>query len=138
MPHIDRTALAGLEPLAESAVLGGHVPRTEHVALDGFPLTSTAFQEFRTHEPGARIDGLSASPGRSVVCVSASVATTEGCTGRGSILPAADTVSASILLYPSRAARAPQKPWLQRRPSHSRLIYPGVLYKRRPRPRPPV
>ena len=42
------------------------------------------------------------------------------------------------LPYPSRAARAPQKPWLQRRPSHSRLIYPGVFYRRRPRPQPPV
>ena len=47
-------------------------------------------------------------------------------------------LSLRFLPYPSRAARAPQKPWLQRRPSHSQLIYPGVLYRRRPPPRPPV
>ena len=46
--------------------------------------------------------------------------------------------SLRFLPYPSRTARAPQKPWLQRRPSHSRLIYPGIFYRRRPRPRPPV
>ena len=46
--------------------------------------------------------------------------------------------SLRLLSYPSRAARAPQKTWLQRRPSHSRLIYPGVLSRRRPPPRPPV
>ena len=40
-----------------------------------------------------KIDGLSASPGRFVARVSASVANTEDCTGRGSISPAADTVS---------------------------------------------
>ena len=40
--------------------------------------------------------------------------------------------------YPLRAAQAPQKPLLQRRPSHSRLIYQGVLQRRRPPPRPPV
>ena len=43
-----------------------------------------------------------------------------------------------FLPYPSRAARAPQEPWLQRRPSHCRLIYAGVLHRRRPPPRPPV
>ena len=31
-----------------------------------------------------------------------------------------------VLPCPLRAARAPQKPWLQRRPSHSRHIYPGA------------
>ena len=35
------------------------------------------------------------------------------------------------LTFPSRAARALQKPWLRRRPSHSRLLDQGVL------PRPP-
>ena len=46
--------------------------------------------------------------------------------------------SLRLLLYPSRAARAPQKTWLQRHPSHSSLIYPGGLHRRRPPPRPPV
>ena len=72
------SALGGLEPLAESTVLGGLVPRTERAALGGLPLTSTAFPDFRKHEPRKRIDGLSASPGRFVARVSAFVATTEG------------------------------------------------------------
>ena len=46
--------------------------------------------------------------------------------------------SLRCLSYPSRAARAPLKPWLQRRPSHSRLIHPRMLHRRRPPPRPPV
>ena len=96
VPHTESTALGGLEPLAESTVWGGLVPRTEHAALGGLPVTSTAFHEFCTHEPRTRIDGLSALPGRFVARVSASVATTEGCTGRGSISPAADTVVASV------------------------------------------
>ena len=87
-------------PLVESTVLGELVPRTEHAALGGLPVTSTAFYDFRTHEPRIRIDGLSASPGRFVALVSASVATTEGCTGRGSISPAADTVFASVFAIP--------------------------------------
>ena len=76
------------------------MPRTEYAALSGLPLTSTAFHEFRTHEPRKRIDGLSASPGRFVAGGSASVATTEGCTGRGSISLAADTVLASVFAIP--------------------------------------
>ena len=100
MPHTESTALGGLEPLAESTVLGGLVPRIEHAALGGLPLTSTAFHDLRTHEPRMRIDGLSASPGRFVARVSASVAATEGCTGRGSISPAADTVFDSVFAIP--------------------------------------
>ena len=92
--------MGGLEPLAESTVLGGLVPRTEHAALGGLPLTSTAFHDFRTHEPRIRIDGLSASPRRFVARVCASVATTEGCTDRGLISPAADTVFASVFAIP--------------------------------------
>ena len=95
MPLAESTVLGGLVPHTESTVLGGLVPRTEHAALGGLPVTSTAFYDFRTHEPRIRIDGLSAPPGRFVARVSASVATTEGCTGRGSISPAADTVSVS-------------------------------------------
>ena len=100
MPHTESTALGGLEPLAESTVLDGLVPRTEHADLGGLPLTSSSFHDFRTHEPRIRIDGLSASAGRFVARVSASVATTEGCTGRGSISPAADTVFASVFSIP--------------------------------------
>ena len=100
VPYTESTALVGLEPLAESTVLGGLVPRTEHAPLGGLPLTSTAFHDFRTHEPCIRIDGLSASPGRFFARVSASVATDEGCTGRGSISPAADIVFASVFTIP--------------------------------------
>ena len=96
----ERTVLSGLVPLAESTVLGGLVPRTEHAALGGLPLTSTTFHDFCTHEPRMRIDGLSASPRRFVARVSASIATTEGCTGRRSISPAADTVFASVFAIP--------------------------------------
>ena len=87
-------------PHTKSTVLGGLVPRTEHAAVCGLPLTSTAFHDFRTHEPRIRIDGLPDSPGRFVACVSASVATTEGCTGRGSISLATDTVFASVFAIP--------------------------------------
>ena len=96
VPHTESTALGGLVPLAESTVLGGLVPRTKHAALGGLPLTSTAFHDFRTHEPRIRMDGLSAPSGRFIARVSASVATNEGCTGRGSISPADDTVFASV------------------------------------------
>ena len=96
----ERTVLGGLVPLAESTVLGGLMPRAEHAALGGLPVTSTAFNDFRTHELGTRIDGLSAPPGRFVARVSTSVATTEGCIGRGSISPAADTVFASVFAIP--------------------------------------
>ena len=46
--------------------------------------------------------------------------------------------SIRCLPYPSRAARAPQKPWLQRRPLHGPLLYQGNLHRRRTPPRPPV
>ena len=100
VPLTESTVMGGLEPLTESTVLGGLVPRTEHSAWGGLPLTSTAFHDFRTHEPRIRIDGLSASPGRCVARVSASVATTEGCTGRGSISSASDTVFAPAFAIP--------------------------------------
>ena len=98
--------MVGLEPLAESTVLGGLVPRTEYAASGGLPLTSAAFHDFRTHEPRIRIDGLSAPPGTFVARVPASIATAESCTGRGSISPAAGTVFASVLPYSLRAAKA--------------------------------
>ena len=97
----ERTALGGLVRLAESTVLGGLVPRTEHAALGGLPLTSTVFNDFRSHEPRIRINGISAPPGRFVACVPASVATIKGCTGRVSISPAGDTVFFLFLPYPS-------------------------------------
>ena len=84
--------LGGLAPLGGSTVLGGLAPRTGQIALGGLPLTSATFHDFRTHEPRIWIDGLSTSPGRFIARVSASVATTEGCTVCGSIAPAADTV----------------------------------------------
>ena len=69
---------------------------SKHAVWGGLPLASTAFHDFRTHEPRIRDDGLPAPPGRFVARISASVATAEGCTGRGSISPAADTVFASV------------------------------------------
>ena len=125
-------------PRSESTALGGLMPRTEHAVLGGLPLTSTIFHDFRAHEPRMRIDGLSASTGNSSLVFLASVAAAKGGTGRGSISPAADTVFASFLPYPSRAARAPQQPKLQRRPSRSRVLYHGVLRRRRTLPRPTV
>ena len=100
MLRTERTALSGLVPLAEITVLGGLVPGTEHAVLGGLPLTSAAFHDFGTHKRCIRIDGLSAPPGIFVARVSASVAITEGCTGRGSTLPAADTVFASVFAIP--------------------------------------
>ena len=93
-------ALGGFVTLAESTVLGGLVPRTEHAVLGGLTLTSTAFHDFRTHEPRMRINDFSAPPGTFVARVSASLATAEGYTGRGSISPAADTVFASVFAIP--------------------------------------
>ena len=100
MPHNEITALGGLEPFAESTVFGGFVPRTKHAALGGLPFTSTAFHDFRIHESRIRIDGFSASLGRFFARVSASVATTKGCTGPGSISLAADTVFAAVYAIP--------------------------------------
>ena len=100
LSRTERTASGRLVPLAESTVLGGLVPRIEHATLGGLPLTSTALHNFCTHEPRIRIDGLSAPPGRFVDRVSASVATTEGYTGRGSLSPTADTVFASVFAIP--------------------------------------
>ena len=100
VPHTESTALGALEPLAESTALGGLVPRTEHAALGGLPLTSATFHHFRAHDPCTGIDGLSASPGRFVARVSASVATTKSCTGRRSISHAADTGFASVFAIP--------------------------------------
>ena len=101
---IPGVGLCGLAPLAASTVLGGLVLRAEHAALGGLPRTSTAFHDVRTHEPCITIDGLSASPGRFGARVSASIATTKGCNGRGSISPVArpfgvlPLAQASILL----------------------------------------
>ena len=53
-------------PLAESLVLGWLVPFTEHAALGRLSLTSTAFHDFRTHEPRITIDFFSDPPGRFV------------------------------------------------------------------------
>ena len=100
MSHTESTALGGLEPIAESTVLGGLVPRTEHAALDGLFLTSTAFHESCTQEPRIKIHGLSSSPGILVAGGPASIDTIEGCTGRGSISPAADTVFAPVFAIP--------------------------------------
>ena len=136
VPRTERTALGGLVPLAESTVLGA--PHSEHAALGGLPFTSTAFHDFRTHEPRTRIDGLSAPPGRFVARVFASVATTEGCTGRGSISPAADTVFALVSAIPIEGGTGSAEVRLQRRPSHSRLLYQGVLHRRRTPLRPLV
>ena len=100
VPRTERTASGGLVPLAESTALGGLVPHTEHAALGTLLVTSTAFHDFRTHEPRVRIDGLSAPQGTFVARVSASVATIEGCTGHRSISPAADTDFALVSAIP--------------------------------------
>ena len=118
----ERTALGGLVPLAESTVLGELVPRTEHAALGGISLTSTAFHDCRTHEPRLRIDSLSAPQGRFVARVSASIATTESCTGRGSISTAAETVFAFGFCHVHRGRHG-----LRRRPGCTPIAQPTPL-----------
>ena len=70
-----------------------------------------------------RIDDLSAPSGSFVARRSVSVATVDRCPGRGKIVPAAGNAFGSVLPYPPRSARAPQKPRLLRRPLPSRLIF---------------
>ena len=135
--------MGGLVPRTASAVLVGLVPRTERAVLGGLPFTSADYCDFRTHGPHMRIDDLSAPSGRFVARVSASVTTVDRCPGRGRTLPAADNDSLRSSPYPSKSARAPQKPLLPRRPSPSRPLQ-GVLHRRltrsrsRARPRPPL
>ena len=100
VPYTESTALGRLEPLAENTVMGWLAPRAEHAVLGGLPLTRTAFHDFRTNGPRLRADGLSDSPRRFVARGSASVATTEGSTGRASISLAAVTVFASVYAIP--------------------------------------
>ena len=116
---------------AESTALGGLEPRTEHAVLSGLPLTPTDFYDFRTHEPRIWIDGISAPPGRLVARVCASVATAKVVPAAGRFRLPVTPFSLRLWPYTSRAARAPQKPWLHRRPSLSRLLYQGLLHKRR-------
>ena len=94
-------------PYTKSTALVGLVPRTEGAALGGLSLTSTDFHVFRTYRPPLRIDGLSAPPGRFVTRVSASVATTEGWTGRRTISPAPDTDFASVFAVPTEGGTGP-------------------------------
>ena len=101
----------------------------ESTVLGGLLLTSTALHDLRSHERRIKIGRLSTIPGRFFAPASASVATAEDCISRGSISPAVETVYASVFAYPSRVERAPQNPWLQRRPSHSRPLYQGVLHR---------
>ena len=100
VPRTESIPLGGLVPLAENTVVGGLVPRTEYAVLGELPLTSTALHDFRAHEPRIRTDGLSTPLGIFVARVSATVATDEDCTGRGSISPAVYTVFASVFAIP--------------------------------------
>ena len=86
------------------------MPRIDYTVLGRFPLTSTAFHDFRTHAPRIRIDGLFIPPGRFFARVSASVATAEGCTGRGSISHAADTVFATVFAIPIEGGTGSAEP----------------------------
>ena len=89
--------------------LGWAHVRTESAVLGGLPFTSTDSHDFRIHRPRIGIVGLAANPRRFVAHVYTCVITAEGCNGRGSISPAADTVFASVLSYPPRAARPPPR-----------------------------
>ena len=102
--------------------MGGLVPRTGSAVLGELPFTSADYCDFRTHGPHMKIDYLSASSGRLVARVSASVTTVDRCPSRGRTLPAADNDSLRSSSYPPRSARAPQKSLLPRRPSPSRLL----------------
>ena len=119
VPLPERTALGGLVPLAESTVLGGLVPRTGYAALGGLPLTSTAFHDFGTHEPRMRIDGLSTPMGDSSLVFLPPSPLPKAVPAAGRFRLPLTLFSLRFLPYLSRAARAPQKLWLQRRPSHS-------------------
>ena len=138
MPRTKSTAFGGLVSLADSTVLGRLMPRAEHVVLGGLPLSLTGYHDFHAHATRFSIEVSFSPPARFVARVSASIATPEGCTGRGSISAAADTAFASLSGNPSRVARAPQKHWLQRDPSHSRLLYHRVLHRTPTPPRQPV
>ena len=107
VPQTESTALGGLEPLAESTVLGGLVLRTEHAALGGLPLTSTAFHEFRTREPRIKIDGLSASPGDSLLVFLPPSPLPKAVPAAGRFRLPLTPFFLWFLPYPSRAARAP-------------------------------
>ena len=138
VPHTESTAFGGLEPLAESTVLGGLVPHAEHAAFGGLPLTSTAFHNFCSHEPRIRIDGRSAFTGIFVARVSASVATTEGCTSRESMSPAADTVFASVFAIPVECGTGSAEGLAAATPIAQSTFYPGGLHRRHLPPRPSV
>ena len=81
--------------------LGGLVPRPESAVLGGLPVASSDFCDFRTNGPRMRIGNLSASSGRFVARVSASVTTAHHCLGRGGFFPAADTAFSSDFAVPS-------------------------------------
>ena len=138
VPHNERSALGGLEPLAKSTVLGGLVPRNEHVALGRLPVTSTGFRDYRTHESRKELTAFELPRGHSLLVFLPPSPLPKAVPARGRSRLPLTTFSLLFLPYLSRAARALQKTRLQRRPTHSRLIYPGVLHRRRPSPRPPV
>lgn len=104
-------------PALRVLVLGGLVPLTETAALGGLPLTSNNFHDFHIHGLLTRDDGISAISVSLFLRGSASVATSDGCTALRSFSYAADTVFVSGSAVGTKCARAPRKPWLQRRTS---------------------
>ena len=137
-PPIPGVGLGGIVPLVESTVLGGLVPCTEHAILSGLPLASTAFTIFAHTRREQGLAAFLVPRGDSSPVFLPPSPTPKAVPGRGSISPAATPLSLRFLPYPSRAARAPQKPWLLRRASHSRLLYQGVPHRRWTPPRPLV
>ena len=159
---IPGVSLGGLAPLAESTVLGWLVRPTPKALLwlDSCPSPKAMFGWARAPHGTCCLGWAPSHPYR----ISQFTHTSHVLGSTAFLLPRGDsslvflppspqpkTVPAAcrfrlpptpfslrFLPYPSRATRAPQKPWLQRRPSHSRLIYQGVLHRRRPPPRSPA
>ena len=140
--HLAQKALRGvgscLAPRAESTTLGGLDPHTEHAVWSGLSLTSIDFHDFHAHKRRIWIYGLSGRCRRSSLVVLPSSPLPKAVSASGRFRLALTPFSLRFLPYLSRAVRAPQRLWLQRRPSQSRFLFQGVLHRRRTPPRPPV
>ena len=102
--------------------LSGLVSHPESAGLGWLPFAFSDFRVFRTHGPRKRIDHLFHPSGRFVARVTAAVTTDDCRPGRGDIFLPPTLLSLRFLPYPPGAARARQKPPLQRRVSPSMLL----------------
>ena len=134
-------ALLGMKsnPPPKALSLVGSCPSLDMLPWAGYLSPIPHFKTFCTHEPRIRIDGFFSSPGRFVARISAFVATTEGCTGCGSISPAADTVFVSNSAIPIEGGTGSAEALPAATPTaQNTYLSRGVLHRRLPPPRPPV